>query len=168
MKNTTTYFPANRAITFYLLAAALLLSLSDANAQFFPDPRQDQEKNQHDSDFPGRKKINVGVMATYTSIAPPPAVIADATYGLSNRLSVGIMAGTTGTQLLTGVKFNARLLQKNNFRMMYRMVIVYYPGRKGEFLFDHTEKRLRPEGRSLPALSLSKGASKEILWRPGA
>lgn len=151
-----------------LLCASLpLLSLSDVDAQFSSDPRQDQEKNQHDSDFPGRKKINVGVMATYTNIAPPPAVIADATYSLSNRLSVGIMAGTTGTQLLTGVKFNARILQKNTFRILYRMVIVYYPGRKGEFLFDHSDKRIIPWMLSMAAVDAEWRTANGIRWSIG-
>lgn len=166
MKNKTTCLPANGATTFFIIAAALLLSL-DACAQYFANTRQDHEKNQHDSNFPARKKFNAGIMATYTNIAPPPAVIADATYGLNNRLSFGVMAGSTGTQSLAGLKFNAVLIEKNDFRMLYRMVIVYYPGRKGEYLFDHTEKRIIPWMLSMAALDAEWKTSKGIRWSIG-
>ena len=127
----------------------------------------DGEQNQHDGDFPGKKRFNVGVMSTYTSITPPPALIGDITYGMSEKLSVGILGGTTGAQSLTGVKINSILFRRDNFRIVYRMVIVYYPGREGRYMFDRSEKSIMPWMLSMAVLDAGWKTESGIRWSLG-
>jgi len=105
---------------------------------------QTHHKNQNDPIFPARKKINLGVITTYNGTIPPPVFIADVTYGISKKLSVGLVGGTTGALALYGIRFNAILFQQNNFRGVFRMNAIYYPGRDGKFLFDHSIQHVMP------------------------
>lgn len=98
----------------------------------------------HDPNFPSAGRINAGLMTTYAGIVPPPAVVGDVTYGVSDRIGLGVLGGTTGALALAGVKFNARLIQLKRFQVTYRMVVIYYPPRHGRFLFDRTPKHVMP------------------------
>lgn len=123
--------------------------------------------NRHDPDFPGRRNLNAGVLATFSTHAPPPAVIGDMTYGINARLSVGVLAGTTGAQSLAGLKFSSVVYQRQNFRVMYRMVLVYYPGRDGEYLFDTTDKYIMPWMLSVATFDAEWRARGGIRWSAG-
>jgi hypothetical protein len=131
------------AFALWVLLISVLL-FTRANAQPPIGPENSKAKNQHDANFPAAGNFNAGVITTYAGATPPPAVIADVTYGFSRKMSVGILAGTTGALGLAGVKVNAGLVQRSNFRVNYRMVVVYYPGRNGKFLFDHQRKEIMP------------------------
>lgn len=122
-----------------LILLLLLIMAVQVKGQFM-HPRP--VANRQDANFPAKRKLNAGLIATYTGITPPPAVIADVTYGISHRFSVGIMGGTTGAIGLYGLKLNSVLLEKENFRLMYRMIMVYYPERTGTFLFDRQDKHI--------------------------
>lgn len=138
-----------------------------AHAQFAINGRQINGENQHDVDFPGRRKFNAGVMSTYTPITPPPALVGDVTYGISERLSFGVLGGTTGAQSLAGVKMNSVLFQRNNFQVIYRMVIIYYPGREGRYMFDKSEKSIMPWMLSMAVLDAAWKTKKGIRWSLG-
>ena len=166
MKNNSAYFFAPVEMRSYLLITMVILSLACARAQNDP-ASSSRSKNEHDPEFPGRRNFNAGVLTTYTTIAPPPAIIGDITYGINNRMSVGLMAGTTGAQSLTGLKFSAELFRRNDFRMMYRMIIVYYPGRRGEYLFDNSEKRIIPWMLSMGVIDAEWKSEKGIRWSIG-
>jgi hypothetical protein len=105
-----------------------------------------------DPNFPNAGRFNAGVIVTYTNATPPPALIADATYGLNSRVAVGILAGTTGALAVAGIKVNAILLQLNKLQISSRTVIVYYPERNGKFLFDRSDKVVMPWMLSMTAL----------------
>ena len=102
-----------------------------------------EAKYQSDPIFPARNKFNVGVISTYTG-NPPPVAILDLTYGISKKLSVGIVGGTTGQLALAGLRVNALLFQKENFRSVFRMNAIYYPGRDGKFLLDKSVQHVMP------------------------
>lgn len=93
--------------------------------------------------FPGVKKFNTGIISTYTG-NPPPVAIVDLTYGLSKKVSMGIVGGTTGQLALAGLRVNAVLFQKENFRTVFRWNAIYYPGRDGKFLFDQSTQHVMP------------------------
>lgn len=124
-------------------------------------------ENKQDADFPGRKKFNAGVLTTYTGNLPPPALVGELTYGVSRKLSVGILSGTTGAQSLAGVKLSSILIQRNQFRAVYRMVIVYYPGRNGTYLFDRSESFIMPWMLSMGAVDGEWQTAKGIRWSFG-
>lgn len=124
-------------------------------------------ENRHDPDFPGRKEFNAGVMTTYSNISPPPAILVDVTYGVRDRFSVGVIGGTTGAQSLAGVKLNAGIMQHGDFRMNYRMVIIYYPGRNGEYLFDHSDQHIVPWMLSMAVIDAEWRTSRGIRWSVG-
>ena len=166
MKNNTACVFAPTERRSFLLIILLILSLVHVRAQNNAAQALGS-KNQHDPEFPGRKNFNVGVLTTYTTIAPPPAIIGDINYGINNRMAVGLMAGTTGAQSLAGLKFNAEILQRNDFRMLYRMVVVYYPGRRGEYLFDNSEKRIIPWMLSMAVVDAEWRTRKGIRWSVG-
>lgn len=99
---------------------------------------------QNDPYFPAKGKINVGVMTTFSTKTPPPIVIGDITYGISDKISVAVLGGTTGVIGLYGAKFNAILYEKESFRIHFRMPLIYYPERDGKFLFDRVDKQIMP------------------------
>lgn len=98
----------------------------------------------NDPIFPARGRFNAGVLGTYSPITPPPALIGDVTYGVSNNFSIGIAGGTTGALALFGIKLNAVIAERENFRIAYRMITVLYPERHGKFLFDRKDKHVMP------------------------
>jgi hypothetical protein len=100
-------------------------------------------KNQSDPIFPAPKKFNAGIITTWTG-NPPPVAIADLTYGISKKVSLGIVGGTTGELALLGLRANVLLFQKDNFRGVFRMNAIYYPGRDGKFLFDKSIQHVMP------------------------
>jgi hypothetical protein len=102
------------------------------------------QKKFTDPVFPSRGHFNTGVIATYTNLMPPPALIADVTYGISDKVALGITGGTTGALALYGFKLNVTILQRSNFRLHFRSMFVYYPERDGKFLFDHEERYVMP------------------------
>ena len=93
--------------------------------------------------FPRVRKFNAGIISTYTG-NPPPVAIVDLTYGLSKKVSIGIVGGTTGQLALAGLRVNAILFQKENFRTLFRWNAIYYPGRDGKFLFDNSTQHVMP------------------------
>src|SRR5882672_8413546 len=125
-----------KTIKILVLVAVAQVSLAQGNLF--------QQKTQNDPLFPGRKKFNTGIISTYTGTTPPPVLIADVTYGISNKFSLGIVGGTTGALALCGLRVNAVLFQQNNFRGVFRMNAIYYPGRDGQFLFDRSIRHVMP------------------------
>jgi hypothetical protein len=151
-----------RILTFWALS---LLTFNEVNGQ--NAIIASFSENIHDPDFPGKKRSNAGVMGTYTPITPPPALVADATYGISDKFSVGVIAGTTGAQSLAGVKMNSMIFQRNNFRVVCRMVILYYPGRDGQYLFDTSDKFIMPWMLTMGAVNAEWKSKKDIRWSLG-
>ena len=95
--------------------------------------------------FPGRHRFSAGFITTYRgSSVPAPVMIGDVTYGISNRFSLGIVGGTTGTLSLVAAKIAANLYEYKKFRLLYRMSMIYYPERKGTFLFDQSKQNVMP------------------------
>ena len=88
--------------------------------------------------------VNIGAIVTYSPQTPPPAFIADITYGISEKTSVGITGGTTGALLLYGIRFNTLIAGSDSRRLLFRFLSVYYPERDGRFLFDRTSKYVMP------------------------
>lgn len=166
MKTSTT-IPLSRlaSISMLIFWMLLLIALKDLNAQNIIN--ESYTENDHDPDFPGKRRFNAGLMGTYTSITPPPALVADGTYGLSNKFSVGVIAGTTGAQSLAGIKFNSMIFQRNHFRVVYRMVVLYYPGRDGQFLFDTSDKFIMPWMLTMGALNVEWKTKRDITWSLG-
>ena len=127
----------NLALLLFMSIMLILSLFQDANAQ-----GEDRFKN--DPYFPGKHKFTAGVITSYTGTTPPPVLIADVTYGVSNKFSFGIVGGTTGNLALCGFRLHANLLEHNNFRLLYRMTNIYYFERNGTFLFDKTNKQVMP------------------------
>jgi hypothetical protein len=150
---------------FFMLILSIVI-FNDGYGQNMSDNKV-RERNPHDPEFPGKQKFNAGVMTTYTSLTPPPAIVGDVTYGISRKFSVGVIAGTTGAQSLAGLKLNSTLLQRNNFRVVYRMVILYYPGRDGQYLFDRSDKFIMPWMLSMGAVNAEWKTNKGIRWSMG-
>lgn len=157
---------AHLPIMMVMLAIQLVLIPVKVNAQYIEAGKK-LSANRHDPDFPGKRNFNAGVITTYSNISPPPAILADVTYGIKDRFSIGVVAGTTGAQSLAGLKVNAVLMQRMNFRMNYRMVIIYYPGRDGQYLFDRTDKRIIPWMLSMGVIDAEWRTSKGIRWTLG-
>lgn len=161
--------PAQLTIALSALWIAMInmCSVMVAHAQLAMNARQIYGENQHDGDFPGKNKFNAGLMTTYTAITPPPALVGDVTYGISERLSFGLLGGTTGAQSLAGAKINSVLFQRNNFRVIYRMVMIYYPGREGQYMFDKSEKSIMPWMLSMAVLDAAWKTRKGVRWSLG-
>lgn len=160
--------PQSQASNVWTLAAAIALTL----LMSYSVKGQDKVDSllsripAYDPDFPERKRFNVGTMVTYSNLTPPPAIVGEVTYGFSRKFSAGILAGTTGTQILTGVKLNTVLFRNNSFSLMNRIVILYYPGRSGRFLFDTSHANIMPWMLSMATLDatyLSKNGTRWLL-----
>jgi hypothetical protein len=111
---------------------------------FTKSSAQTVEPETNDPHFAARHHFKAGVITTYTGFTPPPVLIGDLTYGISNRFSLGLVGGTTGTLTLTGYKLGAVLYQRKDFRLLYRMSSVYYFNRNGKYLFDRVDKQVTP------------------------
>jgi hypothetical protein len=132
-----------RSISFFVFWIVLISALFFKSLQA-QNIRPKLSNSHDDPNFPAAGGFNAGLLTTYTNATPPPAIIADATYGLTSKVGIGIMAGTTGALAVTGIKINAVLLQLNEFKISSRTVIVYYPERNGKFLFDRAQKVVMP------------------------
>ncbi len=124
-------------------------------------------RNNHDPIFPRKGKFQAGMMTTYTGRIPPPVLIGDVTYGVSNKFSVGITGGTIGTLALYGIKVNLALVQRKDFRISFRMTSVYYPERDGKFLFDKEDKYIMPWMLSMGFFDAEWKTKKNIRWAIG-
>ena len=143
MKTDQNHLPLrnlNENLALILLMSILLI------VSFFQDTKaQTMATAANDPYFPGRHKFSVGLITTYRgSSVPAPVMIGDVTYGISNRFSLGIVGGTTGTLSLVAMKLAANLYEHKNFRLLGRMSMIYYPERKGTFLFDKTHQNIMP------------------------
>jgi hypothetical protein len=125
------------------------------------------QKDLRDPVFPSRGHFNTGVIVTYTNLMPPPAVIGDITYGITDRFAVGITGGTTGALALYGFKINAGLYQHNNFRLQFRSMFIFYPERDGKFLFDDTDRYVMPWMLSMGMLDAEWKTTKGIRYSIG-
>jgi len=125
------------------------------------------QKNTFDPLFPGRGNFNGGLLTSYSGVAPPPVLIGDITIGLSNKISLGVVGGTTGALALVGLKFNAVLFGKENFRVAFRMVSVYYPERNGRFLFEREYKYVMPWMLSMGFFDAEWKTQKNVRWALG-
>ena len=150
----------NLALLLFMSIMLILSLFQDANAQ-----GEDRFKN--DPYFPGKHKFTAGVITSYTGTTPPPVLIADVTYGVSNKFSFGIVGGTTGNLALCGFRLHANLLEHNNFRLLYRMTNIYYFERNGTFLFDKTNKQVMPWMLTLGMLDAEWRFDSGIRWSIG-
>ena len=143
MKTTQNQLPIRNLHEHLALVAFMIIMFIVA---CFQDARaQGTERFQNDTHFPARYKFNAGIYTTYRgNSVTPPVLIGEVNYGLKNRFSIGMIGGTTGTLALVGIRMAAGLYQKENFRIFYRMSIIYYPERHGTFLFDKSMKHVMP------------------------
>ena len=148
------------------LVPANILFHPEVHAQVRVDSVSVRSRDQ-DADFPARGQFNAGLMSTFTGIAPPPALVGDVTYGVSSRIAAGILGGTTGAQSLAGAKLNAVLWERDNVRLMYRMIVIFYPGRDGQYLFDRSDTFIMPWMLSMGVADGSYTTSKGIRWSLG-
>lgn len=151
---------------YWLILISMFLTIS-VKAQVINRNNKDYKQFLNDSNFPFYEKFNIGLMTTYAGIVPPPAVVVDVTYGVSEKVSVGILGGTTGAIALAGLKMNSIVLQKKQFRIMYRMVVIYYPQRHGKFLFDKSNKHIMPWMLSMGVVDAEWVTNKGIRWALG-
>ena len=166
MKTIVRFFQAT-AFTTLAPACVLMLTLPlHVNAQSVISGDR-FNANHHDPDFPSLKQFNAGVMATYTNIAPPPAIIGDVTYRINQRLAVGLLGGTTGAQSLAGLKLNAVIYEKSQFKVFSRVIAVYYPGRRGQYLFDNTDKIIIPWILSMATIDAQLKTAGGVRWSVG-
>ena len=140
------------AITMFLF---LLVLLKSATAQ------------PGDPYFPAKRKFHAGLLTTYSGVNPPPVFIADVTYGVSRKLSIGIVGGTTGTLALYAFRLNTLLFQENDFRILFRMSTIYYPKRDGTFLFDKRDKYVMPWMLSMGLIDAEWRTQKGFRWSLG-
>ena len=142
---------------------ALLLSSLTASAQSLTGRRF-----ANDPYFPSAGKFTAGVITTYSNVSPPPALIADVTYGVSQKTAIGLMGGTTGSLALVGLKVNTIIAQAGeHFRTNFRFATIYYPGRDGKFLFDRTNRSVMPWMLSMAMIDAEWRTNKGIRWNLG-
>ncbi|HRI80489.1 MAG TPA: hypothetical protein PLR06_13230 [Cyclobacteriaceae bacterium] len=128
---------------------------------------QSTAKNDFDPFILTKGKFNAGLLTTYTGTTPPPILIGDLTYGLSRKTSMGLMAGTIGTQSLMGLKLNTVIYSQNNFRVLFKMNMVYYPGRDGTYLFDTSIKQIMPWMFTLGIVNAEWKTKNNVRWSAG-
>ncbi len=128
----------NLALILFMIILLIVSFFQEAKAQT-------PTASGKDPYFPGRHKFSVGFITTYRgSSVPAPVMIGDVTYGISRRFSLGVVGGTTGTLSLAAVKLAANIYEYKKFRLLYRMSMIYYPERKGTFLFDQSNQNVMP------------------------
>ena len=128
----------NLALVLFMIILLIVSFFQEAKAQTLTASGTDPY-------FPGRHRFSAGFITTYRgSSVPAPVMIGDVTYGISNRFSLGIVGGTTGTLSLVAAKVAANLYEYKKFRLLYRMSMIYYPERKGTFLFDQSNQNVMP------------------------
>jgi len=99
---------------------------------------------ENDPNLARKGRFNVGAIVTYSTATPPPAFIADVSYGISSKTTLGLTGGTTGALALYGIKFNTLIAGSENKRLLFRFLSVYYPERDGRFMFDRQAKYVMP------------------------
>lgn len=122
---------------------------------------------QNDTFFPAKGHFNAGVLTTYSTRNPPPILLGEVSYGISNKFSVGAVGGSIGVLALYGGKMNAILYQHQDFRLAFKFMSVYYPGRDGKFLFDRTDKHIMPWMLSTAAIDAEWRTARNIRWTVG-
>ncbi len=160
---TKQYLKKNIAFFIFVILLMLVL-LARASAQGFNSKANDKPTDPY---LPKKGKLSVGLLTTYSGINPPPVLIGDVTYGISNKLSIGLVGGTTGTMALYAFRLNAQLYQKENFRVLFRMSTIYYPERDGTFLFDKSDKYIMPWMLSMALVDAEWKTQKGIRWSVG-
>lgn len=148
------------ALLVFLLIMLIVSFFQDAKAQR-------ANRFQNDPHFPVKGKFNAGLITTYAGIVPPPVLIGDLTYGVSNKFSVGVVGGTTGALALYGFKLSALVFHEKNFRVFYRMTSIYYPERNGKFLFDRADKHVMPWMLSMGLVDAEWRTQKGVRWSLG-
>lgn len=149
--------------------ALMLLMFILLIVSFFQDAKgQTPNSYRNDPYLPGKHKFSAGFITTYrgASVAAP-VMIGDVTYGISNRFSVGIVGGTTGTLSLVAAKIAADIYQKRNFRLLYRMSMIYYPERMGVYLFDKTNQNVMPWMLTMGLLDAEWKTKGGVRWAVG-
>ncbi|CAN5615258.1 hypothetical protein BH10BAC4_BH10BAC4_16520 [soil metagenome] len=128
-----------------------------------------QSRFSNDPYFPTKRTFNAGFYTTYrgTAIAAP-VMIGEIVYGVSDRVSLSVVAGTTGTLGLLGIRMAAALHQQNNFRLLLRVSSVYYPERRGTFLFDKSNQTVMPWMLSMGFIDAEWRMKNGLRWAIGA
>jgi len=121
----------------------------------------------HDPHFPAKGRFNGTLLSTYSSVSPPPVLIGDVMYGITNRFAMGMVGGTTGSLGLYGIKLNAALYEQTNFKVLFRFMSVYYPERDGMFLFDKDDEYVMPWMLSMALVDAEWRTKNGIRWSVG-
>ena len=143
-----------------LVASVLLMTAVTCFAQF-------EGKFRNDPHIPARRNFSGSLLTTYSSANPPPILIGDVMYGISDRFSLGITGGTTGSLALYGIKLNASVFQREYFRVLFRFTSIYYPERNGTFLFDKNELYVMPWMLSMAVTDAEFRSKKGMRWTIG-
>ena len=158
------HYLKNHLIFFSFMTLLMLMLFTRASAQGLNNNANDKSTDPY---FPKKGKFNVGLLTTYSGVNPPPVFIGDVTYGVSSKLSIGLVGGTTGTMALYAFRLNTLLYQKENFRVLFRMSTIYYPERDGTFLFDKNDKYIMPWMLSMALVDAEWKTQKGIRWSVG-
>lgn len=121
----------------------------------------------NDPHFPAKGRFNGTLLSTYSSVSPPPVLISDVMYGITNRFSLGVVGGTTGSLALYGIKLNAALYKQTDFKVIFRFMSVYYPERNGTFMFDTDHEYVMPWMLSMALVDTEWKTKKGIRWSVG-
>lgn len=121
----------------------------------------------NDPHFPVKGRFNSTLLTTYSSVAPPPVLIGDVMYGITNRFSAGFVGGTTGALGLFGIKLNVALYDQSDFKILFRFMSVYYPERNGTFLFDRKDKYMMPWMLSMAVVDAEWKIANKVRWSIG-
>lgn len=128
-----------RLLLAWIMALLLVFSLIREAAA------QSSDRFQNDPYFPAKSRFQAGLITTYRGPSvPAPVAIGEFTYGFGKKFSMGIVGGTTGTLSLAGLRLAGNFYQKNNFRLLGHLSIIYYPERNGTYLFDQSHKEVMP------------------------
>lgn len=151
----------NIALVAFMIVMLIVLLIQDVRAQ-------EAERFQNDPFLPAKHQFNAGIFTSYRgSSIPAPVLIGEVSYGLTSRFSIGLVGGTIGTQALVGIRMAASVYQKEKFRLLYRMSILYYPGRDGTFIFDNSNQHVMPWILGMGFLDAEWRTEKGIRWSIG-
>jgi hypothetical protein len=143
-----------------LVAVFLILSFNASLAQV-------SGRFRNDPHLPSKGRLNGALLTTYSSANPPPILIGDLMYGVSDRFAVGLSGGTTGTLALYGIRVNASVFQREYFRVLFRFTSIYYPERNGPFLFDRDDEYVMPWMLSMAVTDAEFRTKKGLRWSLG-
>jgi hypothetical protein len=147
-----------KTINLFLLCAITQIALAQSRLS---------QQNLNDPHYPAKGRWNAGLLTTYSGVTPPPVLIGNVAYGISNKFSAGVIVGTTGNLGALGLKLNAIILERKAFRLGYRMISVYYPKRDGRFLFDRSVQHIMPWMLSMGVVDAEFRSKKGIRWSLG-